>query len=161
MQLINKFICLKLFKTQLSFCQLCHNFIYPDLFEKKTFLFEGNQACVASSPGVPPLNIFAPTIQISNTVFANTFTRKYKINNLKGYACTQQLIASISMVTLTPPSIPNLLRCVHSLTWSASKCRFVFLLYVLLNSRLVFEHLILNLYFSRFNKSEKRPNLQR
>ena len=32
----------------------------------------GNQAMIVSSPGVPPLNIFSPTITISNAIFSRT-----------------------------------------------------------------------------------------
>ena len=32
----------------------------------------GNQAMIVSSPGVPPLNIFNPTITISNAIFSRT-----------------------------------------------------------------------------------------
>jgi len=39
------------------------------------FIVAGNQASIVSSPGVPALNIFAPTITISNAIFANTLYR--------------------------------------------------------------------------------------
>lgn len=40
------------------------------------FIVAGNQACIVPSPGVPALNIFAPTITISNYIFANTLYRR-------------------------------------------------------------------------------------
>ena len=36
------------------------------------FIVSGNQAIIVSSPGVPPLNIFSPTIIISNAIFSKT-----------------------------------------------------------------------------------------
>jgi len=39
------------------------------------FIVSGNQAMIVASPGVPPLNIFSPTIVISNAVFSRTITR--------------------------------------------------------------------------------------
>lgn len=39
------------------------------------FIVSGNQASIVPSPGIPPLNIFAPTINISNAVFSKTITR--------------------------------------------------------------------------------------
>jgi len=38
------------------------------------FIVSGNQAMIVASPGVPPLNIFSPTIVISNAVFSRTIT---------------------------------------------------------------------------------------
>jgi len=40
------------------------------------FIVSGNQASIVPSPGIPPLNIFAPTINISNAVFSNTISRR-------------------------------------------------------------------------------------
>lgn len=40
------------------------------------FIVSGNQAVVETSPGVPPLNIFSPTITISNAVFSRTITHQ-------------------------------------------------------------------------------------
>jgi len=39
------------------------------------FIVSGNQASIVASPGIPPLNIFAPTINISNAFFSKTITR--------------------------------------------------------------------------------------
>jgi len=36
------------------------------------FIVSGNQAMIVSSPGIPPLNIFSPTIVISNAIFSRT-----------------------------------------------------------------------------------------
>lgn len=36
------------------------------------FIVSGNQAVIVSSPGVPPINIFNPTITISNAIFSST-----------------------------------------------------------------------------------------
>jgi len=38
------------------------------------FIVSGNQASIIPSPGVPPLNIFSPTISISNAVFSRTIS---------------------------------------------------------------------------------------
>ena len=38
----------------------------------------GNQAMIVSSPGVPPLNIFNPTITISNAIFSRTIQTSSK-----------------------------------------------------------------------------------
>jgi len=40
------------------------------------FIVSGNQAMIVSSPGVPALNIFSPTIAISNAVFSRTINTK-------------------------------------------------------------------------------------
>jgi len=40
------------------------------------FIVSGNQAMIVSSPGVPALNIFSPTITISNAVFSRTINHK-------------------------------------------------------------------------------------
>jgi len=40
------------------------------------FIVSGNQAAIVSSPGVPPLSIFAPTIFLSNAIFSNTIHRR-------------------------------------------------------------------------------------
>jgi len=39
------------------------------------FIVSANQASIVPSAGIPPLNIFAPTISISNTVFSKTISR--------------------------------------------------------------------------------------
>merc|ERR1712062_439156 len=36
------------------------------------FIVSGNQAMIEKSPGVPPINIFNPTISISNSIFSRT-----------------------------------------------------------------------------------------
>jgi len=61
------------------------------------FIVAGNQASVYQSPGVPPLNIFAPTIQISNAVFSNTFTRfnkNEKRPNVQSCLCIRKMSRS-------------------------------------------------------------------
>jgi len=40
------------------------------------FIVSGNQAAVISSPGVPTLNIFSPTIMLSNAVFSRTISAR-------------------------------------------------------------------------------------
>lgn len=40
------------------------------------FIVSGNQSMVVASPGIPPLNIFSPTITISNAVFSRTISNK-------------------------------------------------------------------------------------
>jgi len=42
------------------------------------FIVSGNQAMIVSSPGVPPLNIFNPTITISNAIFSRTIQTSSK-----------------------------------------------------------------------------------
>lgn len=39
------------------------------------FIVSGNQASIVASPGIPRINIFAPTISLSNAIFANTLYR--------------------------------------------------------------------------------------
>ena len=44
----------------------------------KRYILTGNQAMILSSPGVPPLNIFNPTITISNAIFSRTIQTNSK-----------------------------------------------------------------------------------
>lgn len=39
------------------------------------FIVSGNQAVIEPSPGIPPLNVFSPTIIISNAVFSRTIAQ--------------------------------------------------------------------------------------
>lgn len=48
------------------------------------FIVSGNQASIVPSPGIPALNIFAPTINISNAVFSKTITRSTPRNSAQG-----------------------------------------------------------------------------
>ena len=43
--------------------------------DSSLFSAPGNQASIVASPGIPPINIFAPTISLSNAIFANTLYR--------------------------------------------------------------------------------------
>jgi len=38
------------------------------------FIVSGNQAVIETSPGIRPINVFSPTIVISNAVFSRTIT---------------------------------------------------------------------------------------
>merc|ERR1711990_633488 len=42
------------------------------------FIVSGNQAVIETSPGIPPINVFSPTIVISNAVFSRTITTQPK-----------------------------------------------------------------------------------
>merc|ERR1712029_750389 len=39
------------------------------------FIVSGNQAMIEPSPGVPPINIFNPTITISNAIFSRSIQK--------------------------------------------------------------------------------------
>jgi len=58
--------------TSLPSSQVMAGCVFSVLFP--LFIVSGNQAVVEPSPGVPPLNIFSPTITLSNIVFSRTIT---------------------------------------------------------------------------------------
>jgi len=59
--------------TSLPESQVMAGCVFSILFP--LFIVSGNQAVVEPSPGIPALNIFSPTIIISNAVFSRTITQ--------------------------------------------------------------------------------------
>ncbi|XP_023337259.1 etoposide-induced protein 2.4 homolog [Eurytemora carolleeae] len=62
--------------TSLPTSQVAAGCVFSIIFP--LFIVAGNQASIVPSPGVPRLNIFAPTILLSNSVFAHTLYRSSK-----------------------------------------------------------------------------------
>ena len=59
--------------TSLPKSQVIAGCVFPVIFP--LFIVSGNQAVIEPSPGIPPLNIFSPTIIISNAVFSRTISQ--------------------------------------------------------------------------------------
>jgi len=60
--------------TSLPSSQIVAGCVFSIIFP--LFIVSGNQASIVPSPGIPALNIFAPTISLSNAIFSNTIYRR-------------------------------------------------------------------------------------
>merc|ERR1719348_1916389 len=58
--------------TSMPESQIMAGCVFSVLFP--LFIVSGNQAVIETSPGIPPMNVFSPTIVISNAVFSRTIT---------------------------------------------------------------------------------------